>query len=331
VRSVPTGEVRPVELGIYLPQVSIDFPDILRRVQAAEDAGLDSVWFYDHLYSPGQPELASFEAWTLASYLLAQTNRVRVGHLVLCNNFRHPVLLAKMAATLDVLSGGRLELGLGSGSVEVEHHQAGLPWGTAAERSERLGEALEIVTSMLGGGTTSFEGRHYRVDAMPSLPPPVQRPRPPLHVGGVGRRRTLPLVARYADVWNIPTYGLDRWEEAARVLDEECSRIGRDPDTIRRSHEAVLVLAHDDASLAEARARAERRYGSPGWGLEAGGYVGTPAMVAERIAATVERGITSFVFLTHDRADPRTLDLLGEHVAPLLRPGPQSGGPGVGD
>lgn len=312
------AEGRQLEIGIYLPQVSMDYGDILRRTRTAEDAGLHSVWFYDHLYSPGQPDLASLESWTLASFLLAQTRRIRVGHLVLCNNFRHPVVLAKMATTLDVLSEGRLELGLGSGSVEVEHHQAGLPWGTAAERAERLGEALQIVTSMLGGGLTSFAGHHYRVDSMPNLPPAVQRPRPPLHVGGVGRRHTLPLVARYADVWSIPTYGLDRWEEAGRALAEECDRIGRDPATIRRSHEAVLVLAPDDPSLAEARASAERRYGAPGWGLDAGGYVGTPPMVAERIAAAAERGITSFVFFTHDRGDPRTLELLGEQVLPLL-------------
>ena len=312
------AESRPVEIGVYLPQVSMDYGDILRRAQTAEDAGLHSVWFYDHLYSPGQPDRASLESWTLASFLLAQTRRLRVGHLVLCNNFRHPVLLAKMATTLDVLSEGRLELGLGSGSVEAEHHQAGFPWGTASERSARLGEALEIVTSMLAGGPTTFSGRHYQVEAMPNLPPPVQRPRPPLHVGGMGRRLTLPLVARYADVWSIPTYGLSRWEEADQVLAEECDRIGRDPATIRRSHEAVLVLAPDDASLPEARASAERRYGTPGWGLDAGGYVGTPPMVAERIAAAAERGVTSFVFFTHDRGDPRTLELLGERVLPLL-------------
>lgn len=311
-------EGRSLEIGIYLPQVSMDYADILSRAQTAEDAGLHSVWFYDHLYSPGQPDLASLEAWTLASFVLAQTRRLRVGHLVLCNNFRHPVVLGKMATTLDVLSDGRLELGLGSGSVEAEHHQAGLAWGTATERAERLGEALEILTSMLGGRPTTFSGDHYQVEAMPNLPPPVQHPRPPLHVGGMGRRLTLPLVARYADVWSIPTYGLERWEETAEVLAEECDRVGRDPVTIRRSHEAVLVLAPDEASLAEARAKAERRYGTPGWGLAAGGYVGTPAMVAERIATTAERGITSFVFFTHDRGDPRTLDLLGEQVLPLL-------------
>lgn len=307
-----------VEIGIYLPQVAMDYGQILERAAAAEAAGLDAVWFYDHLYSPGQPDRPSLEGWTLASYVLAQTRRLRVGHLVLCNTFRHPVLLAKMASTLDVLSGGRLELGLGSGSVEVEHHQAGLPWGSAAERSARLGEALAIVTSMLDTGTATFEGRHYRVEGVPNLPLPLQRPRPPLTVGGVGPRHTLPLVARYADVWSIPTYGLAGWREHDRLLVEECHRVGRDPTTVRRSHEAVLVLVPDQASLAGALDAARRRYGAPGWGLDAGGYVGTPPMVAERIAAAVEEGVSHFVFFTHDRADPRTLELLATEVLPRL-------------
>ncbi|MHB1582259.1 MAG: LLM class flavin-dependent oxidoreductase [Acidimicrobiales bacterium] len=309
---------RRVEVGLYLPQVAMSPDDVLRRATAADELGFHSLWLYDHLYAPGLPAQGSFEGWTLASWLLARTTRLRVGHLVLCNNFRHPALLAKMATTLDVLSGGRVELGLGSGSVELEHHQAGLPWGTLAERSDRLGEALEVITRMMGGGPASFDGEHYTVADLPNLPPPVQQPRPPIHVGGVGPRRTLPLVARHADVWNVPTYGLAGWEERQRLLDAECERIGRDPATLRRAHEAVLVLAADDAALADARRLAERRYGGDGWGLEAGGYVGTPSMVLDRIAAAAERGISLFVFFTHDRAERATLELLAEHVLPHL-------------
>ncbi len=242
-----------------------------------------------------------------------------MGHLVLCNNFRHPALVAKMAATLDVLSGGRLELGLGSGSVAEEHHQAGLPWGTAGERSGRLAEALELLTRMFAGSPTSFAGTHYQVTDLPSLPRPAQIPRPPIHVGGTGPRRTLPAVARYADVWNIPTYGLAGWEESGRRLDAECEAIGRDPGSVRRSQEAVLVLAPDESSLEEARATALRRYGSPGFGLDAGGFVGTPPMVVDRIAALVEKGVSMFVFITHDRADRRTLELFADRVMPEFR------------
>jgi alkanesulfonate monooxygenase SsuD/methylene tetrahydromethanopterin reductase-like flavin-dependent oxidoreductase (luciferase family) len=312
-----TGATR-VEFGIYLPQVGFGPDELLTRARAAEACGFHSVWFFDHLYGPGQPDLPALEGWTLATWVLARTTSLRVGNLVLCNNFRHPALLGKMATTLDVVSDGRLELGLGSGSVEREHRQAGLPWGTTAERAERLAEALEILSSMFAGPRTSHAGRHYRIDDLPNVPGPVQRPRPPIHVGGIGPRRTMPLVARHADVWSIPTYGLGAWEASAQVLEEECERIGRDPASIRRSHEAVLVLAEDERGLVEARRQAERRYAGPGWGLDAGGYAGTPAQVIERIARAADRGITLFIFFTHDRAHPDTLELLAERVMPAF-------------
>ena len=307
-----------IDFGLYLPQVALTPDQVIDRARAAEACGFHSLWLYDHLYSPGQPDHPSLEGWTLATYLLSRTEHLRVGHLVLCNNFRHPALLASMASTLDVLSGGRLELGIGSGSVAAEHDQAGLPWGGAAERSERLGESLEIITRMFDGTPTTFSGTHYQVHDLPNLPAPVQQPRPPIHVGGVGPRRTLPLVARYADVWNIPTYGLERWEESARTLDAACEAIGRPPDSVRRSLEAVLVLAPDESALDAERARAARRYGGAGWGLEAGGFIGTPSMVSERIAALADRGIDTFVFFTHDRAAQATLELFAEHVLPAF-------------
>ncbi|HWE69730.1 MAG TPA: LLM class flavin-dependent oxidoreductase [Acidimicrobiales bacterium] len=313
------AEPRPaVEVGIYVPQVAFGWDAILERATTADELGIHSLWLYDHFYGPGLPAVDSFEGWTLASYLLARTQRLRVGHLVLCANFRHPALLAKMAATLDVLSGGRLELGLGSGSVELEHQQAGLPWGTAAERSERLEETLEIVSQMLTQEVTSFEGRHFQISELPNRPAPVQRPRPPIHVGGVGPRRTLPLVARYADVWSIPTYGLADWEASQVLLDAECRRIGRDPVTIRRSHEAVLVLVPDESLVEEARERALHRYPGRGWGVVEAGYVGTPAMVIDRMTAAVEKGISMFIFFPHDRSQRETLELLAEEVMPAL-------------
>lgn len=158
-----------------------------------------------------------------------------------------------MATTLDIVSGGRLEFGLGSGSIREEHTRAGPAWGAAAERAGRLGEALEIITSMFAHERTTFAGAHYRVDDIADVPGPVQRPRPPIHIGGTGPKYTLPLVARYADVWNIPTYGLPERQRLSGLLDAECERIGRDPATLRRSHQAVLALAADD-ELPEVRA-----------------------------------------------------------------------------
>jgi F420-dependent oxidoreductase-like protein len=304
-----------IEFGVFIPQVAFGFDDILARALDCERLGYDSFWLFDHLYTPGLPNHESFEGWTLATALLARTERLRVGHLVTCNNFRHPALLAKMATTLDVISGGRLEFGLGSGSVEQEHLEAGLPWGSIAERSERLAEALEIVTRMFASPRTTFEGRHYAVRDLPNLPAPVQQPRPPIHVGGGGIRYTLPLVARYADVWNAPAYALDRLPELIPALDAECERIGRDPKTVRRSIEAVLTLAPDER-LPEAIAESRRRHPTT---ADAGGFAGNPDVISARIEALVEQGFTSFIFFIHDRGKTETLELFAEEVMSRFR------------
>lgn len=305
-----------IDFGVYIPQISFTFEEMLSRARLCEELGFTSFWLFDHLYTPGLPTFGALEGWTLATALLARTETLRVGHLVVDNNLRHPALLARMATTLDVISGGRLELGMGSGSYEAEHREGGFPWGSLAERTDRLREGLEIVTRMLAGEQTTFEGVHYQVSGLPNLPRPAQSPRPPIHVGGIGERYTLPLAARYADVWNVPTYGLGRRVEASAALDRECERQGRDPATLRRSVEAVLVLGSDEDELAAARAAAERRYHGPGWGVDEGGFVGTPAAVVDRIGEYVEDGTTLFVFFPFDRGGEGTLRLLAEEVMP---------------
>lgn len=302
--------------GIYVPQVAFSYDDILERARLCEELGFSSLWLFDHLYGPELPETPSFEGWTLATALLAETTRLRVGHLVLCATFRHPAVLAKMATTLDVISGGRLELGLGSGSYEPEHERAGIEWGTFAERSQLLGETLEILTRMFDAPMTSYDGDRFTVRDLPNLPPPAQSPRPPIHVGGVGEQRTLPLVARFADVWNVPTYALRDVDAKRAVLDAECEKIGRDPGEITTSLEAVLVLGADDDAVAEQLAKAERRYPGEGFGLHAGGFIGTPAQLVDHIRGHVDRGVSSFVFFTSDRAGEPTLRLFADQVAP---------------
>jgi alkanesulfonate monooxygenase SsuD/methylene tetrahydromethanopterin reductase-like flavin-dependent oxidoreductase (luciferase family) len=300
--------------GVYVPQIGFTYDEILHRAERCERLGIESLWLYDHLWGPGLPAQPSFEAWTLATALLARTERLRVGHLVLCNQFRHPLVLAKMAATLDVISGGRLDLGIGSGSIEEEHQQAGLEWGSFAERSERLGESLEILHQAFADGAVDFEGSHYAVRGVQTLPKPTQSPRPPIIVGGTGERYTLPLVARYADVWNVPTYALGELQHKADVLRRRCDEIGRDPATITFSLEAVLALAPDDASLPAVRQTAERRFGSPGFGLHDGGLIGTPTMIVDRLHELEALGFGHIVFFLHDRASDETLDLLATRV-----------------
>lgn len=306
------------EIGVYLPQMGFAFDEVLHRALRCEDLGIDSLWLYDHLYGPGMPDYPSMEAWTLATALLSRTDTLRVGHMVLCNQFRHPVTLAKMATTLDQISGGRLSLGIGSGSIEDEHRRAGLPWGTFADRSEQLGETLQILHQAFDAGRIDFAGKHFTVTDMPIAPGAVQHPRPPIVVGGVGEKFTLPLVARYADVWNVPTYALGQIKEKIAALRSICDDVGRDPDTITLSIEAVMALAPDDASLPKVRSLAEKRFGGEGFGLHDTGLIGTPAEMADRLGALVEMGFGQIVLFTHDRASDQTLELLASEVIPQL-------------
>lgn len=306
------------DIGIYMPQMGFTYSDVLYRAQRCEELGIGSVWLYDHMYGPGAPTIPSLEAWTLATALLTRTERLRVGHMVLCNQFRHPAVLAKMATTLDQISGGRLELGLGSGSVPGEHQRMGLPWSTFRDRAERLGEALEILTQAFADERVDFAGRHYTVEDMPIVPGAVQKPRPPIVVGGVEERFTLPLVARYADVWNVPISALAELERKRDVLSACCADIGRDPADIVLSVAAVMALAPDDATLHEVREVAEKRFGAPAFGLHEGGLVGTAPQIVDRIKELEELGFGQIVLFTHDRGSDPTLELLASRVIGAL-------------
>jgi len=306
------------EIGVYLPQMGFTYDQILHRTLRCEQLGIDSLWLYDHLYAPGAPEYPSMEALTLATALLSRTERIHIGHMVLCNQFRHPAVLAKMATTLDQISAGRLQLGIGSGSIEDEHNRIGLDWGTFGERSERLGETLQILHQAFANEVIDFTGKHFTVHDMPIKPGPVQQPRPPIVVGGVGKKFTLPLVARYADVWNVPTYALGELDHKLSVLRSICEEVGRDPSTIVLSVEAVMALAPDDASLPAVRQLAEKRFGVPAFGLKEGGLVGTPPAIVDRLHVLMELGFGQIVLFTHDRGSDETLDLLASEVIAKL-------------
>jgi F420-dependent oxidoreductase-like protein len=188
----------------------------------------DTAWVYDHFYPLRTgPEEPTLEGWTCLAMLLARTRRLRGGVMVTGIPYRHPAVLAKMAVTVDIASGGRLELGLGAGWFETECEAYGIELGSIAERFDRFAEALIVITSLLTEPTTTFEGRYYRLRDAWCQPPPVQRPHPPIVLGGKGPKRLLPLVARYADHWN---YSGDDPAELARLialLGELCATEGR--------------------------------------------------------------------------------------------------------
>jgi alkanesulfonate monooxygenase SsuD/methylene tetrahydromethanopterin reductase-like flavin-dependent oxidoreductase (luciferase family) len=314
-----SAQRQAVEFGIYLPQLKLGFDEIRARVQLAERLGFDTAWFYDHMYSPGMPDVPAFEGWTLISALAAVTTRIRLGHLVLCNAFRHPAVFAKMLLSLDVISQGRLEVGLGTGSYAGEFQEYGLPFPSFRERAAQLDEAVQVIKLLCTQARSSFDGQYYTLKNAPNALLPVQKPHPPITIGGGGEKYTLPLVARHADMWNCPTYSLAEFQHKHEVLKRECAKIGRDPATLRISEEAVMVLVESAATLPAQLELAKKRYGSEGWGLEAGGYVGTPEQIVAHILEKAQRGISHFAFFFHDRGAPETLQLFATRVLPQVR------------
>jgi F420-dependent oxidoreductase-like protein len=222
--------------------------DELRAVwRVADEAGFDHCWCMDHLATLGPRDDGSiFEAWTLLAGMAVATSRTRIGCMVTGNTYRHPAVLAKAAVTVDHLSGGRLEFGLGAGWAENEHTMLGLPFGTAGNRADWLEEACEVIRSLWTQQRTSFDGTHYKLTDAVAEPKPVQRPYPPIWIGGSGRQRTLRITARYADVWNAAGGSPAEVAEVSAVLDQRCAEIGRDPAQIRRSVQLRVAEANDE-------------------------------------------------------------------------------------
>jgi F420-dependent oxidoreductase-like protein len=185
-------------------------------------------------------------SWTLLAGMAVATSRTRIGCMVTGNTYRHPAVLAKAAVTVDHLSNGRLEFGLGAGWAENEHTMLGLPFGTKVDRADWLEEACEVIRSLWTQQRTSFDGTHYKLAGAIAEPKPVQQPHPPIWIGGSGRQRTLRITARYADVWNAAGGSPDEVAEVSAVLDQRCAEIGRDPAQIRRSVQLRAAEANDD-------------------------------------------------------------------------------------
>lgn len=213
----------------------------------AEKKGYDGVWYADH-FMPNAEDVSgpTNEAWTTIAALAAAVPRIRIGPLVTGNTYRHPAVLAKMAATVDNISGGRLVLGLGAGWQENEHRKYGIEFSTLGGRMRRLEEACQVIKGLFTNDRTTFQGKYYQLDDAPLVPRPVQQPLP-LLIGGGGEKVTMRIAAQYADEWNV-WGGPDLLREKIGVLEGHCRALGRDPKAIRRSAQAMLVMT-DDQSL----------------------------------------------------------------------------------
>jgi F420-dependent oxidoreductase-like protein len=235
-----------LRFGIKTAQQHTNYADMLAVWRAADAVEVfEHAWLFDHFIPiAGDPDGPCLEGWTLLAALAAQTGRIRVGHMVNGNTYRHPAVLANMGATLDIISNGRLDMGIGAGWNELEHTSYGIELLPPGKRLSQFEEACEVIRLLWTQKYADFEGTYYQLKQARCEPKPVQRPYPPIVIGGSGERRTLRIVAKYADVWNFAGGPVDQFRHKLAVLEEHCRAVGREFASIEKS--VQLPVTYDD-------------------------------------------------------------------------------------
>lgn len=318
-----------MNLGVMIEgQEGLDWDRWRRIVTTTEELGFESLWRSDHFQSLGGPTdrnaLETFISFVMVAEL---TERIRFGPLVASMTFRHPSLLGRMAAQLDVLSGGRFICGMGAGWNVPEHETFGLPFPGTGERMDRLDESIRVVRTLWGEGPASFDGKHYQLEDVDCHPKPLQDPMPIL-VGGSGEKRTLRIVAEHAQEWNFVGGGLDVYAQKREVLERHCADAGRDPSEIAHSQMAAIIVGRDDAELKAHLAEiavAVPRLGQrdPDETLKNmrgfGWLVGSPAEIVEEIGRREEAGISRIMMQHHAQTRFEALELIASDVLPQVQ------------
>lgn len=308
----------PIRFGIQTPPQLTSWGEMKQVWQLGEELGFHTAWVFDHFFpiftAPSGPCL---EAWTTLSALAAQTQRMQVGVLVTGNTYRHPAVLANMAVTVDHASGGRLILGLGAGWFELEHRAYGIPFPAVGERIRRLDESLSLIKLLWTEERATFKGQYYELRDAYCEPKPLQRPHPPIMVGGGGERMTLRVVARHADQWN--TFGgPETFKRKIALLEGYCREIGRDPAAIEKS---VLVQLKFTRDRAEAERHLETYAKQRGLSLDdARGrfLVGPPEEIQKQVQDYVDVGVTHFILTLYAPYDEEGLRRFAETVIPAF-------------
>lgn len=305
------GMQKPL-FAIFQPQAGMDFDDLLGRAHMAERLGYHSLWLVDHMWSLAAPERDHHECLALMAALLARTERLRIGTLVICALYRNPALLAKALCTLDHIGGGRLEFGLGAGWMRQEFAAYGYEYPPVPVRLKRLEETLAIIKAMFGPDkASSVTGDYHSINGAYNFPKPLQRPHPPITIGGSGKKVMLRLVAQYADRWNIPA-GYQDLDDLIATLRSHCARAGRDFGSIEISEQVMVCLGRDQAEVDE-KWQAARRMRP----LAATAIAGTPAQVTDALRQRLVKGITTFTILFSD-PEPTMMERFAADVMPAL-------------
>ena len=322
--SAPAQESKPlIHFGLQAAPQQITVEELKDIWKEAEALGFDTLWVNDHLLpSVGPPDGANLDGWTTLAAMATLTARVKIGALVTNNTFRYPAVLAKMATTVDHLSNGRLILGIGAGYLEREHQAYGITLPPIKERSERLEEALQVITKLwTAESPVSFKGHYYTLVDAPFMPKPLQRPHPPIMIGGIGEKRILPLVARYAQMWNIGNLAPDQIAAKNKVLEEYCRKIGRNCAEIERSYLTPLYIKADPA---EAQGFLEQVAKLRGLSVEQARktiLLGDPAAIRQQLQAYIDVGVTHFIIALRRPGlyDREGLRLFAKEVMPAFR------------
>ena len=294
--------------GVHIGVQNTTVAELTERWRRAEDLGFDSVTVWDHFYSSDLSSFECHEAVSIHAALACSTSRVRCGCLVYSAGYRHPGVLAKAAATIDHLSGGRAEIGLGAGWAEAEYHAFGIPFPPVGERLDLLEEATAAVRALLHDGVASVEGKHVTLRDARLEPRPVQD-RLPVWIGGAGERRTAAVAARHADGWNVPFVSPDVLAHKRAVLDDHCGAAGRDPGAVQLG--VKVIVCDDDASLAA-------QFGPRREAVRPGSVVGTSAeQVTDALARYVAAGADTVNVALRAPWNPAALDRAGAAVAAL--------------
>ena len=311
------------EFGVFINPERASYSLIRDEVQTAERLGFGSAWLSDHVFGlVGSPANPFYECWTTCSALAADTQTIRLGQLVLCNPFRRPSLLAKMGATLDSISSGRLILGLGTGWAENEFEAYGYPFEKPSIRVRRVAEAAQIIRKMWTEEKASFKGRHYEVKDAYCSPQPVQKPHPPIMIAGSGEQLTLKTVARYADWSNFTAWfgSTEAFKGKVDVLSKHCEKVGRDINEITKSF-AVYVLIGEDREEADAKEAYFNETMVKRWGEgfdRKAPLRGTPADVIEQVKEYRKAGVDYFIVRFMGGDFEREAKVFAEHVIPNL-------------
>ncbi len=287
-----------MNLGVHVPQFKYDYETIKRVALEADKLGYHSFWLYDHFFGPLASNKSTTdplaECWTTLAALAPLTKRIRLGQLVTCNSYRYPSVLAKMSATLDVISNGRLEFGIGAGWFEHEYTAYGYEFPSNSVRIAQLAEAIQIIRRMWTEEKTTFNGKHYTVTNAINYPKPVQKPHPPVWVGGWGEKLLLRVVAEHADGYNTGWLSLDDYKRKLGALERHCKNIGRDPKTIKKSLVSRAVVGRTKAEVEEKLAKYAAEWSSREEFL-AQNLVGTPDEVLEKLRKLEALGLSLYI------------------------------------